>query len=62
MEYAVVLFKDGSVSEVPTSWLDEKKEKCFWPKTKNASVFMNKNMFPSSDWEEHAVTVECFCS
>lgn len=60
--YAVVQFSnEGTYSEIPTSWLTKDSTKCRWPKTKNASFFVKKNITPGANWTLFDVNVECYC-
>ncbi|KAF5275136.1 hypothetical protein FQR65_LT16770 [Abscondita terminalis] len=59
--YAVVCFIDEkeSFSEIPTIWLAETEQECFWPShLKNATQLMNKYVYPTSLWTRHNVRVE----
>lgn len=60
--YVVVQFpKEGTYSEIPTSWLTKDCTQCRWPITKNASFFLKKNSPPEADWLLFDVKVECYC-
>ncbi|XP_071581114.1 uncharacterized protein [Temnothorax nylanderi] len=60
--YAVVQFpKEGTYSEIPTSWLTKDCTQCRWPTTKNATFFIKKNSPPEADWLLFDVKVECYC-
>ncbi|XP_071581153.1 uncharacterized protein [Temnothorax nylanderi] len=60
--YAVVQFpKEGTYSEIPTSWLTKDCTRCRWPTTKNATFFIKKNSPPEADWLLFDVKVECYC-
>lgn len=66
MSYAVVKFikemgeDEHMVSEIPASWLTKDNTFCKWP-PKHVGIYINKNVPPQDDWEEHPVIVECFC-
>ena len=63
--FVIVEFvKEGTLTAVPSSWLDEKKEFCFFPKrnsSKSGSKRSNPNSVPGLDWEKHEVNVRYSC-
>ncbi|CAH0551339.1 unnamed protein product [Brassicogethes aeneus] len=61
MAFAVVIFADGTVSEIPTSWLTPDHKKCFWPDGKNCYFLMKSGKLPEKNWSCHEVRVECYC-
>ncbi|XP_025266102.1 uncharacterized protein LOC112638486 [Camponotus floridanus] len=62
VSYAVVHFiKSNDYSEIPSSWLTEEKNKCWWPKVKNVSQYINYSVTPDpTTWEIYDVEVEGF--
>ncbi|XP_014477804.1 PREDICTED: uncharacterized protein LOC106746097 isoform X2 [Dinoponera quadriceps] len=63
LPYAVVQFpKEGTYSEIPTSWLTKDFTQCRWPTTKNVTFFLKKNNPPKADWLLCDVKVECYCN
>lgn len=57
MSYAVVRFiKDNDYSEVPSLWLNEERNRCWWPKVKNVSQYINRKMIPDpTTWANYDV-------
>jgi len=62
ISYAVVHFiKSNDYSEISSSWLTEEKNKCWWPKVKNVSQYINHSVTPDpTTWEIYDVEVEGF--
>lgn len=62
VSYAVVHFiKSNDYSEIPSSWLTKEKNKCWWPKVKNVSQYINHSVTPDpTTWEIYDVEVEGF--
>ncbi|XP_039313114.1 uncharacterized protein LOC105203730 isoform X5 [Solenopsis invicta] len=62
LPYAVVQFpKEGTYSEIPTSWLTNNFTQCRWPITKNPTIFIKKSSPPEADWLLYDIKVECYC-
>lgn len=60
--YAVVRFEDETVSEIPSTWLTDDNKYCYWPNSKNVSIFINKSLEPDHNlWLKYPVEVEIFC-
>ncbi|XP_036140622.1 uncharacterized protein LOC105834614 isoform X2 [Monomorium pharaonis] len=60
--YVVVQFlREGTFSEIPTSWLTKDFTQCRWPTTKNVTFFIKNNRSPETDWSLLNVKVECHC-
>ena len=54
--YAVVRFKNGSVSEVPVIWLSKDRKTCWWPSTKNSTHYIYNNKQPNKEtWKRSPV-------
>ena len=52
--YAVVEFRDNTVSAVPESWLTG--EICLWPvNTRNPSKAIRDSISPQDDWEKISI-------
>lgn len=60
--YAVVHFiRSNDYSEIPSSWLIKEKNQCWWPKVKNVSQYINRNVIPDpTTWEIYDVKIEGF--
>jgi hypothetical protein len=60
LPYAIVEFVDGrSTAVVPTKWLNDEEDKCFWPRNKKGKLTsLVKNLSsPTKDWIQYAVRV-----
>ncbi|KAJ3646604.1 hypothetical protein Zmor_024185 [Zophobas morio] len=54
--YAVVRFKNGSVSEVPVIWLSKDRKTCWLPSTKNSTHYIYNNKQPNKKtWKRSPV-------
>ena len=63
-EFAVVRFLESDLySEVPSQWLADNNESCWWPNQsrKAASLMMKGIPYDPNTFVKHAVTVETFC-
>ena len=62
---AVVSFdKDNAVSVVPSCWLTDSGNKCYWPPDRDSSKVvkaMKNRIAPQDSWEQHSgrVLVRC---
>lgn len=54
--YVVVRFiKENDYSEVPLSWLNEEKNRC-WPKVKSVSQYIHRSVTPdTATWKNYDV-------
>ncbi|KAF5279142.1 hypothetical protein FQA39_LY18320 [Lamprigera yunnana] len=52
MSFAVLRFlkEEGSYSEIPTIWILENKQQCYWPNQKNCGSLIERSVTPSEDW------------
>ena len=50
--WSVVIFtEDNTVSAVPSSWVDEENQLCYWPSKKNNEKLIRDNVLPDKKWK-----------
>lgn len=56
-KFAILEFLgDGSVSYVPSKWIFNNNQSCYWPKDKNKIECYRQQMFPhKKDWEVYKI-------